>query len=178
MMTIVAAWAVMSLRSPRWRTGLVAAQSVLGIALIGLLTWQAIFHPFDLGSADRTRMLRGWSALVAEVHGISVANDAQSILTDGTYRLSGELFFYFRAAGDPRPVRNLHDPWRYDFIPAAERYPHAFPALFVVQGTTPPTRWFAHIEPAGTLLRDTGNATETYTAFIVSEPTAAFPTAD
>jgi len=178
MMTVVAAWVVASLRSRLWPTVLVVAQSALGLVLIGLLTWQAIFVPFDLGIADRTRMLRGWSALVAEVRSLADAHDAKSILTDGSYRLSGELFFYGQAAHDPRPVRNLRDPQRYDYIPAAERLPRAFPALFVIEGKTPPTRWFGRIEPVGTLVRNTGRPGESYTAFIVSEPTADFPTAD
>ena len=39
----------------------------MGLALVGFVTWQAIFVPFDFGIADRTRMLRGWSTLTAEV---------------------------------------------------------------------------------------------------------------
>jgi len=174
MMTIVAAWVVVSLRSRLWTTALVVAQSVIGLVLVSLLTWQAIFVPFDLGSADRTRMLRGWSALTAEVRSLADANGARSILTDGNYRLSGELFFYGQSAGDSRPVRNLRDQRRYDYIPVAERLPLEFPALFVVQGSAPPSRWFGRIEAVGTLQR----VDETYTAFIVDEPTGEFPTAD
>jgi hypothetical protein len=178
MMTIVAAWVVVSLRSHFWPTALIVAQSVLGIALVGFVTIQSIFHPIDLGIADRTRMLRGWSDMVAEVRGLADANGAKSILTADSYRLSGELFFYAEAAGDPRPVRNLREPIRYEYIPAAERFPRQFPALFLVQGSDPPTRWFKKAEAVGTLKRDIGRAGETYTAFIVDEPTDAFPTAD
>ena len=175
MMTIVAAWVVVSLKSRLWTMALVVAQAALGVVLVGLLTWQAIFVPFDLGAADRTRMLRGWSALAAEVRDLADANGARSILTDGTYRLSGELFFYGQSAHDPRPVRNLRDTRRYDYIPAAERFPRDFPALFVVEGSAPPSRWFSRIETVGTVQRAAG---ETYTAFIVDDPTGDFPTAD
>jgi len=178
MMTIVAAWVVVSLKSRFWPTALVVAQSVLGVAFVGFVTVQSIFHPLDLGIADRTRMLRGWSELVAEVRGLADANGAKSILTADSYRVSGELFFYSQAVGDPRPVRNLRDPIRYEYIPAAERFPRQFPALFLVQGIAPPTQWFTKTEAVGTLTRGTGRATETYTAFIVDEPTSAFPTAD
>ena len=123
-------------------------------------------------------MLRGWSALTAEVRSIADAHDAQSIYVDGSYRLSGELYFYGRAAGDPRPVRNLRDPSRYDYIPAAERYPRAFPALVLVPGDNAPRRWFGKVEAVGTVTRDIGSSGESYTAFIVSEPTDAFPSAD
>ncbi|RZL86945.1 MAG: hypothetical protein EOP73_31380, partial [Variovorax sp.] len=178
MMTVIAAWVVVSLRSRLRPTVLIVAQSALGLVLIGLVTWQAIFHPLDLGIADRTRMLRGWSALTAEVRSLADAHGAKSILTAGSYRLSGELFFYGQAARDPRPVRNLRDTYRYDFIPAAERFPRAFPALFLVQGSEPPTQWFEQAVAVGTLKRDIGRAGETYTAFIVDAPTGAFPTAD
>lgn len=175
MMTVVAAWCVMSLRSRLWSVGLVAAQAVLGLVLVGLVTWQGIFAPLDLGTVDRTRMLRGWSQLTAEVRDLADAHGARSILTNDSYRLSGELYFYGRAAGDQRPVRNLRDIQRYDFIPPAERYPRAFPALFVVRGAAPPDRWFTAVEPVGTLTRLSGSAAETYTAFVVSGPTAEFP---
>ncbi len=178
MMTVVAAWVVVSLRSRLWPKVLIAIQTVLGLALVGFITIQAIFAPLDLGIADRTRMLRGWSALTAEVRDLADAHGARSILTDGNYRLSGQLYFYGRAAYDPRPVRSLRDTRRYDYIPPAERFPRAFPALFLVQGDSPPTRWFARIEAVGTLTRGTGRAIETYTAYVVSEPTAEFPTAD
>lgn len=178
MMTIVAAWVVVSLRSRFWPVALTVAQSALGLVLVGFVTMQAIFHPLDLGIADRTRMLRGWSELSAQVRGLADAHGAKSILTGGSYRLSGELFFYGRAAYDPRPVRNLREARRYDFIPAAERFPRAFPALFLVEGSDPPTRWFNQVEAVGTLKRDIGRVGEAYTVFIVDEPTGAFPTAD
>ncbi len=177
-MTIVAAWVVVSLRSRLWPAVLIRLQSAFGLALVGFVTVQAVFAPLDLGIADRTRMLRGWSGLTAEVRDLADRHGALSILTNDSYRLSGELFFYGRAAGDPRPVRNLREPQRYGYIPVAERFPQAFPALFVVRGTAPTARWFTRIEPVGTITRGMGEATETYTAFVVSEPTAAFPTAD
>ena len=178
MMTVVAAWVVVSLQSRIWPTTLIVAQSVLGFVLVAFVTWQAIFAPLDLGIADRTRMLRDWSTLTAEVRGLADAHGAKSILTNGSYRLSGELFFYGQSAHDPRPVRNLRDTYRYAYIPAAERFPRQFPALFLVEGSGPPTRWFGKIEVVGTLKRGTSRVGETYTAFIVDEPTAAFPAAD
>jgi 4-amino-4-deoxy-L-arabinose transferase-like glycosyltransferase len=178
MMTIVAAWVVVSLKSRFWPPALVVAQSVLGLALVGFVTIQAIFHPLDLGIADRTRMLRGWSDLTAEVRALADANGAKSILVDGSYRLSGEVFFYGQAAHDPRPVRNLREQSRYQFIPAAERMAAEFPALVLVGGDSRPDKWFGKVESVGTLTRLAGKAAEPYAAFIVSEPTADFPSAD
>jgi len=178
MMTVVAAWVVVSLRSRLWPAALVGAQAALGAVLVGLVTVQGIFAPVDLGTADRTRMLRGWSTLTAEVRRLADMHGAQSIYVDGTYRLSGQLYFYGRAAGDPRPVRNLRDGIRYDYIPAAERYPRAFPALVLGSRNRPPTQWFGKVEEVGSLRREIGRTSEDYTAFIVSEPTDSFPVAD
>jgi 4-amino-4-deoxy-L-arabinose transferase-like glycosyltransferase len=177
MMTVVAAWMAVSLRSRLWLSMLSVAHGIFGLALIVFVTWQAIFVPLDLGIADRTRMLRGWSTLAAEVRELADVHGARSILTDGNYRLSGELYFYGQAARDPRPVRSLRDIYRYDYIPPAERFPRDFPALFLVQGEVAPTRWFDSVEAVGKLTRGTGRAIERYTAFIVSAPTAAFPDA-
>ncbi len=178
MMTVIAAWVVVWPRSRLWPAALIAAQSTIGLVMVALVTWQAIFAPIDLGIADRTRMLRGWSTLTAEVRGLANAHGAKSIYVDGSYRLSGEVYFYGRAAGDPRPVRNLREGFRYEYIPAAERYPRAFPALVLVSGDRPPDRWFGKVEAVATLTREIGRAGESYTAFVVSEPTAEFPAAD
>jgi 4-amino-4-deoxy-L-arabinose transferase-like glycosyltransferase len=176
MMTIVAAGLIAALKSRRLANVVIGAQAVIGSVMVALVTWQAIFHPLDLGALDRTRMLRGWADLAADVRRLADANGARSIFTDGSYRLSGELFFYGRAAGDPRPVRNLRETQRYDFIPESDRFPQVFPALFVVQGTKPPEQWFSSIEELGTLRRDAGQ--DTFTAYLVDKPTVAFPTAE
>ena len=55
-----------------------------------------------------------------------------AIYTLGQYQLTGELFFHGRAAGDPRPVRDVGQAIRYEFIPATERLPRLFPAVLVV----------------------------------------------
>jgi len=179
MMTLVAAAVVTSIRTPWLRRAAIAVQGGLGAVLIGLLCWLAVFQPFDLGTADRTRMLRGWSGMAAEVRALADAHGARSILTDGHYQLSGELFFHGRAAGDPRPVRNVSSLERYAFIPAAERLPQLFPALFIRAGDSPPTQLFQQVQTVGTVTRLKGSrAQETYTVFIVSEPTAAFPSVD
>ena len=178
MMTLLAAWAVVSIRSPLLRRAAIVAQAAFGALLVGFLCWLVIAQPVDLGSADRTRMLRGWHTMAAEIRVIADAHGARSILTDGSYRLSGELFFYGQAAGDPRPVRNISSLERYEFIPVAERLPQEFPAAFVRQGDEPPTELFAKVEAAGTVTRLSGSEQETYTVFIVSEPTAALPTVD
>ena len=181
MMTLVAAWVVISLRSRLWRRVLVVAHATLGLVLIGLVTWQAIFAPLDLGTLDRTRMLRGWHEFAASVRELADEAGAKSIWTSGNYQLTGELFFAGQAVRDPRPVRDLKRPDRYEFVPAAERYPLLFPGVLVLRGepkSDAGSPHFTHSEPLGTVYRGTGRARETYTVYAVSAPTADFPVAD
>ena len=137
-MTLVAVAWLLTRPTTGWRGGLrqaaIVVQPLYGIALIGLVYVQAIFQPFDLGTLDRTRMLRGWDELAASVRQLADDAGAQSIWTSGNYQLTGELFFHGQAARDPRPVRDLKRAERYDFVPPAERYPQLFPGILVLPG--------------------------------------------
>lgn len=172
----------------RW---IVAITSLLqlasGLALIGFAYVQAAYHPLDLGYADRTRMLRGWDQLAAEVRQLADQTGAQVIWTEGNYRLTGELFFYGEAAGDLRPVRDIAPHPRYDFLPPGTRYPTLSPAL-LVKGVKSPAEAealarrpeFASTRLITVLKRDegAGRGEEYYAVLAVSEPTGALPRAD
>ena len=126
-------------------------------------------------------MLRGWDELAASVRQLADDAGAQSIWTSGNYQLTGELFFHGQAARDPRPVRDLKRAERYDFVPPAERYPQLFPGILVLPGEPKAeagSPYFDHAEPLGTIYRGTGRASEAYTVYAVSAPTADFPVAD
>lgn len=162
-----------------------ALQVTFGLALIGLAYVQAVYHPLNLGVADRTRLLRGWEGLAAEVRQLADDTGAKVIWTDGSYRLTGELFFHGQAAGDQRPVRDIAPHPRYDYIPAAERYPTLSPALLVEQVASPEAAkaLLARPEFATTRLlkvveRDDGGGSEYYAVLAVSGPTAALPRED
>ncbi len=184
-MTLVAVAWLLTRPTTGWRGGLrqaaIVVQPLYGLALIGLVYVQAIFQPFDLGTLDRTRMLRGWDALAAEVRQLADEAGAQSIWTDGNYRLTGELFFHGQAARDPRPVRDLaRAPLRFR---AAGRALSAasFPASWCCLASRrrrPAPRTSTHAELLGTIYRGTGKAREAYTVYAVSAPTADFPVAD
>ncbi|KQU94014.1 hypothetical protein ASC68_20290 [Devosia sp. Root105] len=160
---------------------------VFGLALIGFAYVQAVYHPLDLGYADRTRMLRGWDKLAAEIRQLAEETGAQVIWTEGNYRLTGELFFYGRAAGDSRPVRDIAPHPRYDFLPPEARYPTSSPALLVesvrspaAAEALPPRAEFSNTRLVTVLKRDegAGRGEEYYAVLAVSGATGALPRAD
>ena len=164
-----------------------ALQLVFGLGLIGFAYVQAVYHPLDLGYADRTRMLRGWDKLAAEIRQLAEETGAQVIWTEGNYRLTGELFFYGRAAGDSRPVRDIAPHPRYDFLPPEARYPTSSPALLVesvrspaAAEALPPRAEFSNTRLVTVLKRDegAGRGEEYYAVLAVSGATGALPRAD
>jgi len=172
----------------RWIVGLASLlQLAFGMALIGFAYVQAVYYPLDLGYADRTRMLRGWDKLAAEVRRLADETGAEAIWTEGNYRLTGELFFHGRAAGDPRPVRDIVPHARYDFLPPDTRYPELSPALLVEgvkspadAAALPPRPEFSSTRLVTVLKRDegAGRGEEYYAVLAVSGPTAALPRAE
>ncbi|OEO28736.1 hypothetical protein VW23_003305 [Devosia insulae DS-56] len=172
----------------RWIVAVASAlQLVSGLALIGFAYVQAAYYPLDLSYADRTRMLRGWDKLAAEVRQLADEAGAQVIWTEGNYRLTGELFFYGQAAGDSRPVRDIAPHPRYDFLPPQTRYPSASPALLVASvkspaaaADLPPRPEFSSNRLVTVLKRDegAGRGEEYYAVLAVSGPTGALPRAD
>lgn len=172
----------------RWVVGLASLlQLTVGVALIGFAYVQAVYYPLDLGYADRTRMLRGWDSLAAEVRRLADETGAKVIWTEGNYRLTGELFFHGRAAGDPRPVRDIAPHPRYDFLPPDQRYPAQSPALLVESVKAPadaaallPRPEFANTRLVTVLKRDegAGRGEEYYAVLAVSGPSDALPRAD
>lgn len=172
----------------RWIVAIASlVQLAFGVALIGFAYVQAVYHPLDLGYADRTRMLRGWDQLAAEIRQLADQTGAQAIWTEGNYRLTGELFFYGEAAGDLRPVRDIAPHPRYDFLPPESRYP-ALSSALLVKGVKspaeaealPPRPEFASTHLVTVLKRDegAGRGEEYYAVLAVSGPTDALPRAD
>ncbi len=171
-----------------WIVGLTTVlQLAFGLALISFAYVQAVYHPLDLGYADRTRMLRGWDTLAAEVRQIADETGAWGIWTEGNYRLTGELFFHGRSAADSRPVRDIAPHPRYDFLPADVRYPALSPALLVkgvdsvaAAEALPARPEFAATRLVTVLRRDegSGRGEEYYAVLTVSGPTGDLPKAD
>lgn len=174
-------WLLAAVRRRWLRVTLLVGQAVFGLLLVGFVSIQALLHPFDLRELDRTRYLRGWAELSVSVRQMADAVDAKAIYTLGQYQLTGELFFHGRAAGDPRPVRDVGQAIRYEFIPATERLPHLFPAVLVVPsgrapGATVRGDHFTGSRLLGTLLRGApGDTPESYAVYLVEGAGPALP---
>jgi len=181
-MTLIGTGWLLTAVSRRWlRVTLLVGQAVFGLLLVGFVSIQALLHPFDLRDLDRTRHLRGWAELSASVRQLADEVDARAIYTMGQYQLTGELFFHGRAAGDPRPVRDIAQPVRYEFIPAPERRPRLFPAVVVVPSGRQPAPtldggYFAQSRLLGRLLRGApADSPSAYAVYAVEAAGPAFP---
>jgi hypothetical protein len=137
MLALVGAWTAIHLRPKhalldlplaigRW------AMAPLGLVLLGLVYVQALWQPFEVGQAiDRTRDMRGWRLMFAEVESFAAANGAAWIAVAGDYGLTGELATHARFAGSPLDVRPLDEGVRWGFLPPAEPSLLERPALFI-----------------------------------------------
>jgi len=174
---------------PRARGWLVpvatAAHAIIGASVIAFIYVQAVLHPLNLGVVDRTGLLRGWEGVSTGVREAADAAGAKVIWTEASYQVTGELFFHGRAEGDPRPVRDIVQHERYDFIPPGERFPAEMPAVLVRRAASPqaavelsPRPEFGSSRLVAVVPRDDGHRREYYAVFAVSEPTAAFPGTD
>ncbi len=174
-------WLLAAIRQNWLRVALLVGQASFGVLLVGLVSIQSLLHPFELRELDRTRHLRGWAELSASVRLLADTVDARAIYTLGQYQLTGELFFHGRAAGDPRPVRDIEQAIRYEFIPAPERWPRLFPAVLVVPTRSEPaptldSGYFGRPRLIGTLLRGApGDLPSAYAVYAVEAAGPAFP---
>lgn len=135
MLSLVGAWAALHL----WRAGAAelaagigrVAQGVYGAAALLLVYAQLMFQPFDLPTVDRTRELRGWTQLQAELSRLARESGAGSIVTVNDYGLTGQLVAYGLFARDPLPVRPLGEERRYAFLPPSWPESSMQPAAYV-----------------------------------------------
>jgi 4-amino-4-deoxy-L-arabinose transferase-like glycosyltransferase len=166
MLSLVGAWAAVHVR-PRhaalaWPMAFLRwAQAPVGALLLLLIYAQALWQPFPLGQAiDRTRDMRGWVGMQAEVAALATANGAQWIVTGGgDYGLTGQLATYGRFAGSTMTVRQADEPQRWHFLPPLDRALLESPALFVNSawaGTDLVRQFFAEAELVGEARRMQG----------------------
>ena len=163
LLSLVGAWAAVHLRPRNAVLGLLAAigrwaQAPVGAIILGLIYAQALFQPFALGQAiDRTRDMRGWDRMQAEVAQFADANGARWIATGGgDYGATGALAAYGRFAGSALPVRQLDDAARWEFLPPLDAEVIEAPALFVHAGGANvdlPKRFFEEAVLLGEALR-------------------------
>lgn len=181
MLALVGAWAAVHIRPRAWPLAapmamLRWAQAPVGLVLLGLVYAQALWQPFDLSQAiDRTRDMRGWAGMRAEVEALAEANGAAWIATAGDYGLSGELAAYGRFMGSALPVRQLDAAARWRFLPPLPDTVAAEPALLVLPGWADadlPRRFFTAAEPIGAVRRVESDGEELgrFPVFLVSGP--------
>lgn len=181
MLSLCGAWAAVHVRPrhvvPASAMALLRwAQAPVGVVIVGLIYAQALFQPFALGQAiDRTRDMRGWDGLQAEIAALAAANGAQWIATGGgDYGLTGQLATYGRFAGTTLPVRQADEPQRWRFLPPLDPALMEAPALFINSawaGTELVSQFFAQAELVGEARRLQGEEElERFYVFRVSAP--------
>lgn len=181
MMSLVGAWAAVHVRPKHFALalpmiGLRWAAAPVGAVVLILIYAQALWQPFPLGQAiDRTRDMRGWDGMQAEVEALAVANGATWIVTGGgDYGLTGELATYGRFAGSALPVRQADEPERWRFLPPPDPALLGQPAVFVHSawaGAELPARYFAQVEPIGEARRMQGSEElERFVVYLVGDP--------
>jgi hypothetical protein len=176
-LSLVGAWAAVHLRPRNIALAALPAigrwlQAPIGLVILGLIYAQAVWQPFALGQAiDRTRDMRGWDRVEAEVAALAEAHGARWIATGGgDYGLTGELAAYGRFAGSALPVRQLDEPARWDFLPPLDATVVEAPALFVHSGGANeafPGGFFAEAELVGEARRTQGADEEELERFAV-----------
>jgi hypothetical protein len=183
MLSLVGAWAVVHLR-PR---NIVAAAPLalfrwahapVGAVLLALIYAQALWQPFKLEQAiDRTRDMRGWKQMEADVSILAAALGGQWTVVAGDYGLTGELATYARINRDPRPVWQLDEMERYGFRPPIDTKLLTQPAMFVANAGSSvdlPLQYFAKATLAGTVDRtQPGEVLQQFDVFLVSDPLPA-----
>ena len=178
MLTLVGVWAATRAWNAGWARTLAAsgrvAQGVFGAASLALVYAQMVFQPFDVPAVDRSRELRGWADLRAEIEALATGAGAGSIVTVGDYGLTGQLATYGLFAGDTVPVDPLAEPVRYAFLPPLSEALARAPALYVAEfsgGSAPPVPdgVFAQASLVGVLeRRHRADLIATYAAYRVT----------
>jgi 4-amino-4-deoxy-L-arabinose transferase-like glycosyltransferase len=182
MLALVGAWAAVHLRPAHRLAALPLAvgrwaMAPLGLFILGLIYVQALWQPFEIGQAiDRTRDMRGWRGMFADVQALAAANGATWIATAGDYGLTGELATHARFAGSPLAVRPLDEAPRWSFLPPADATLAAAPALFVDRAGVGDRahEFFADAQLVGEARRMQGEEElERFAVYLVSGPSEA-----
>jgi 4-amino-4-deoxy-L-arabinose transferase-like glycosyltransferase len=182
MLALVGAWAAVHLKPAHRLAALPLAigrwaMAPLGLILLGLVYVQALWQPFEVGQAiDRTRDMRGWRGMFADVEAFAAANGATWIATADDYGLTGELATHARFLGSPFAVRPLNETPRWHFLPPADPTLAAAPALFVKSAGARDRahEFFANAELVGEARRMQGEEElERFEVYLVSGPREA-----
>lgn len=159
MFALIGAWAAVNVRPKatwlRWLLNTLAALHVpLGIAIILLALGVAEFRTLPFyGPLPIASYFTGWPGIQAKISKLAADNGAKWVDTD-TYTLNGWLGYYGRMAGDPLPVTQTAEPYRYTYMPPmSDELAHA-PHLIVVQASGPDAPVRDGVTSLGTVSRD------------------------
>jgi 4-amino-4-deoxy-L-arabinose transferase-like glycosyltransferase len=183
MLALIAAW--VALRGiPAipgfWHAGRLALylQTLFGLFVVGFLQWVVVAHPPQFAHLDRTRDMRGWSELRAQLDDIAAREGAYWLGAVNNYGVTGLLSSYGHFAGSDLPVLGIGDSYRYGFLPPLAPQALEFPALVVVwneSGAAQLTPLFGEVTDLGTAERRFGSeVVASYQVFEVAEPTPQF----
>ena len=159
MFALIGAWAVVNVRpNTMWLRrpldALAALHLPLGIAIILLALGVAEFRALPFyGPLPIANYFTGWPGLQAKISKLAADNGAQWVDTD-TYTLNGWLGYYGRMAGDPLPVAQTAEPYRYTYMPPmSDELAHAR-HLLVMQASGPDAPAREGVTSLGTVSRD------------------------
>lgn len=182
MLSLAGAWAAVRIRPKGWPLAVPLAllrwaQAPVGLVLLGLIYAQAMWQPFALGQAiDRTRDMRGWDVMRAEVEALAAATGASWIASAADYGLAGQLASYGRFAGSALAVRAVDDPARWSFLAPVDAALLSQPGVLVLPAWAPaelPLQFFSEAVPAGEARRiqaSNGEELERFRVYRVNGP--------
>jgi 4-amino-4-deoxy-L-arabinose transferase-like glycosyltransferase len=136
MLSLAGAWAVVNVRPSaawlRWPLDALKALHIpVGAALLLTLLAAAEYRALPVaGPIPLFNFLYGWDNLQAKLSRLAADNDAQWIETPD-YSLNGWLSYYGKMAGDPLPVHDPDNAYRYKFMPPMSKDLRAAPHLIV-----------------------------------------------
>jgi 4-amino-4-deoxy-L-arabinose transferase-like glycosyltransferase len=164
MLALIGAWTVVSVRPSaawlRWPLDALKALHVpLGLAVILLALAAAEFRtvPF-YGPLPLAGYFQGWPGVQAKLSKLAAVNGAKWMDAD-TYTLNGWLGYYGRMAGDPLPVFQTAEPYRYTYMPPMSDELARAPHLIVRQAGGPEAPSPTDPSALGTVSRDDADGT-------------------
>jgi 4-amino-4-deoxy-L-arabinose transferase-like glycosyltransferase len=159
MLALIGAWTVVSIRPDaawlRWPLDALKALHVpLGLTIILLALAAVEFRTLPYyGPLPLAGYFQGWPALQAKISKLAADTGAKWIDAD-TYTLNGWLGYYGRMAGDPLPVMQTAEPYRYTYMPPMDASLAAAPHLIVRQAGGPEAASVTDPNSLGTVSRD------------------------
>jgi 4-amino-4-deoxy-L-arabinose transferase-like glycosyltransferase len=137
-------------------------QLPLGVMIAIGIYAQVLSPQVEIAGVGRTAELHGWRDLARKIAAEADAAGATWFATSNDYADHAHLAFYLRAIGDPRPVREIAQLYRYRYRLPVDDEPFASDPALLVVGVNPdnvpprPDVRFNRLELRTTVSRDWG----------------------